>query len=658
MFFCRLSGQVTHMMHTKKSKLIKEANELLVRNQLAAATHIYEKICGIDANDAANWTTLGELYWRLNQRQAAANCYQKSVALEPDNSDSFFKLAVALHSLGRFAEALSNYKQSLKLNPGSAETYFYLGNLFKDQNLYDQAEDSYRKSLQLNPKQARAHCYFGNMLQRRCLIDEAIASYNRALKQDPGLSEAIWSKLRLLPIINESTEQLDKYRQHYAEGLQQLDEQLNLDTPAQVNAALWGILSSSGFLLQYQGRDDRELQQKFGNLVQRTMAAHFPQWSRPIAMHPLKPGERIRIGYASSYLYAHNGAIWLLGWLRQHDKSRFEVFCYHTGNIVDDKTKEFREYADHFYHLPNDLKRPCEQIVSDKLHILVYPELGMYAPTQLMAGLYLAPVQCTSWGHPVTSGFSTLDYWISSDLMEPENGQEHYSEKLIRLPNIAISYSRDQSDSINSKPVEKKRADFGLREDAVLYFCSQSLFKYLPENDHLLPTIAKKVPDAQFVFLEVLNKEVGEIFKKRIDLAFSEVGLNADDYCVILPRLIQEDYVIMNQLVDVFLDNPSWSGANTTLTAIDCNLPVVTLPTAFMRGRHSYAILKMMGITETIADSIDEYVKIAIRLGVDLNWRSEMRQKIKETKHKLYDDKTCVKGLEKFYEQAVKDKLR
>ena len=113
----------------------------------------------------------------------------------------------------------------------------------------------------------------------------------------------------------------------------------------------------------------------------------------------------------------------------------------------------------------------------------------------------------------------------------------------------------------------------------------------------------------------------------------------------------------MNQLVDVFLDNPSWSGANTTLTAIDCNLPVVTLPTAFMRGRHSYAILKMMGLTETIAGSVTEYVKIATRLGVDLNWRSELKQKIKERKHKLYDDNACVKGLGKFYEQAVKDRL-
>ena len=36
-----------------------------------------------------------------------------------------------------------------------------------------------------------------------------------------------------------------------------------------------------------------------------------------------------------------------------------------------------------------------------------------------------------------------------------------------------------------------------------------------------------------------------------------------------------------------------------------------------MRGRHSAAILRMMGVTETVATTIDEYVAIAARLGQD-----------------------------------------
>ena len=66
----------------------------------------------------------------------------------------------------------------------------------------------------------------------------------------------------------------------------------------------------------------------------------------------------------------------------------------------------------------------------------------------------------------------------------------------------------------------------------------------------------------------------------------------------------------LNQLVDVFLDNPPWSGNNTGLAAVDAHLPIVCYPTEFMRGRHSYAILKMLGVTETIADSEQEYIEI------------------------------------------------
>ncbi len=46
------------------------------------------------------------------------------------------------------------------------------------------------------------------------------------------------------------------------------------------------------------------------------------------------------------------------------------------------------------------------------------------------------------WGHPITSGLPTIDYFISSELMEPAQGDNHYSEKLIRLSNLGIAYAK------------------------------------------------------------------------------------------------------------------------------------------------------------------------------------------------------------------------
>ena len=52
-----------------------------------------------------------------------------------------------------------------------------------------------------------------------------------------------------------------------------------------------------------------------------------------------------------------------------------------------------------------------------------------------------APIQCMAWGHPITSGLPTMDYFLTSQLMEPSDGQSHYSEKLIELPGLSIEFA-------------------------------------------------------------------------------------------------------------------------------------------------------------------------------------------------------------------------
>ncbi len=76
-----------------------------------------------------------------------------------------------------------------------------------------------------------------------------------------------------------------------------------------------------------------------------------------------------------------------------------------------------------------------------------------------------------------------------------------------------------------------------------------------------------------------------------------------------------------------------------------------------MRGRHSYGILQMLDITETIAYTEADYIDIAVRLGLDPDWRAEIAQKMAANRYKLFDDLECVRGLEAFYRQVVREKL-
>jgi predicted O-linked N-acetylglucosamine transferase (SPINDLY family) len=316
-----------------------------------------------------------------------------------------------------------------------------------------------------------------------------------------------------------------------------------LRTPEEKSNALAAISRVTNFYLAYQTGNIRELQQQYGILVHKVVAANYPNWIEPRTMPSLAENQKIRVGYISNYLHHHSSTFWLLGWLRHSNRQNFEIYCYYIGNQPDSITQEFQEYSDVFRHIPENLEGVCQQISTDNLHILVFPELGIDALTFAIAGLRLAPVQCTDWGYPVTSGIPTIDYYISSELMEPENAQEHYSETLICLPNLGIAYPQ-----LEVPQLTKNRSDFGLRDDAVVYLCCQAPYKYLPQHDFIFAEIAKRVPQAQFVFVRA------EVLKPRLQEAFASVAKNSEDYCVFLSFLDHSNYLMINLLSDVFLD--------------------------------------------------------------------------------------------------------
>ena len=254
----------------------------------------------------------------------------------------------------------------------------------------------------------------------------------------------------------------------------------------------------------------------------------------------------------------------------------------------------------------------------------------------------------------MTSGLPTINYFLSSELMEPKNGENHYTERLIRLPGIGVYYAKP---IIPRALLGKKRSDFGLGNHRVVCWCGQSMFKYLPQHDDIFSRLAKRMPSVQFVFLGQ-NASVGAAFQKRLEKAFTAEGISANDYCVILPALGPVDYWNLTVLSDIFLDSLEWSGGNTTFEAVACCVPIVTLPGRFMRGRHSYGILTQLGVTETIAQNKDEFLDIAFRLGSNEQYRTQIAQRIGAAHASLYSDSKCVRALESFFYSVVASAVR
>ena len=581
----------------------------------------------------------------LKRFDEALASYDRALTLRPEYAEALYDRGVTLHELKQFEEALASYDSALTLRPEYADAHYNRGVTLRELKRFEEALASYDRALAARPDFTEALISRGNALKDLNWLDEALASYEKAIALKPDNGEAQFALcMAELPILYENEPEIRVRRMAYERRLRALCEAGDRSTNLAGFAK--GVGSSQPVLLAYQGYNDRDLQALYGAFVCRVMAKCYP----PAALaRPPRATEPVRVGFVSGFFRQHSNWKLRKGWLSQLDRRRFRIFGYHTGVLQDAKTKALAALCDRFVQGPLPIDRWRAEISADAPHVLIYPEVGMHHISAQLAAQRLAPVQCNSWGHPDTSGFPTLDYYLSSELMEPSDAKEHYTERLIQLPNLSIYY-----EPLDTPVVSLGRAELGLRSTAVVFWCGQSLFKYLPQFDEVFPRIARAVSDCQFAFIQYHNGHITELFRQRLHRAFAALGMQADKHCVLLPRLDQHEFIAAMGQCDVFLDSINWSGCNTTLESLSHDLPIVTMTGPLMRGRHSLAILKMMGVTETIAETIDDYVSIAVRLARDLPWRMAVKAKISTSKHRVYFDRACISGLEQFLNHVVR----
>ena len=618
-------------------------------------------------NRGATLVTLGR------DEEGLESC-RKAIAIKPDYAEAHYNAGTALRALGRFEEALKSFERTLTLRPNFFKAHNNRGAVLEAQGLLPEALAAYERALAISPAFGEARDNRGRVLCLLARYDEALRHFNEALAIKPDDAAAYYNRGRIFIDLNQNTQaradfqralalkpdyaearfaacfaelpilyadeaEIGRCRAAYEQNLRRLCTDVEA---GQVKGDLEKALAvKHPFLLAYQGQNDRELQKLYGEMVCRIMAKRYPAATLP---PPPAPGEPIRVGIVSAFFRQHsNWKIPIKGWISQLDRTRFKIFGYHLGTH-DAETDVAAAMCDRFVHRPLDTGGWRREIMSDAPHVLIYPGLLMDTNSLQLAAQRLAPVQCNSWGHPETSGMPTLDYFFSSDLMEPPDADGHYSEKLIRLPNLSIYY-----EPVKATPVALTRAGLGLRTGATVFWCGQSVYKYLPQYDQAFARIAQQAGNCQFVFLRHSGgPPVNDLFEARLNRAFAQVGLKASDYCVFLKTMGFDQFVAAIGQCDVFLDSIGWSGCNSALESLPQNLPIVTMPGTLMRGIHSAAILRMIGITETIAATLNDYISIAVRLANNPAERQALSARIKDSQHKIYRDHACISALEDF----------
>ena len=511
----------------------------------------------------------------------------------------------------------------------------------------------YEKALKLDPHHVETLLALAKAWHRFGHTDKALAYCNQALSVDSTSVHARFLRCTLqIPFLEQSIQELDTRWQTYEHHLRELVQWVEAADNKALTLAATVLQTVRPRLLPYKGKELLEFQSLWGEIVHKVLSAVYTsnQLGSP-PRPPLPPGERIRVGFVSQNFNLHSDWKMLLrGWMSQIDGARFALFGYHLGDREDQATALARSLCVRFVQGERSFDQWWQTIAADRPHVLIYPEIGLNKLTTPLAGLRLAPVQCTSWGNPLTSGLATVDYFLSSELAEPDNGDAHYTEKVVRLPFLSTHFTP----MIREIP-DLSRDDFALRPEAVVYLCVQAPVKYLPQYDHVLARIAQRVGNCQFVFTKRhIADSLVKRFEERLKRAFAAYGLDHTAHIVMLPWQSTPHYYALIRLADLFLDSFHYSGATSTMeTAVAYSLPVVTLPGRFVRGRQSYAILRGLGITETIAASVDEYVELATRLGTEPRWREAISRRIHENKRLVYQDQRCIRGLEQFLEHAV-----
>jgi protein O-GlcNAc transferase len=633
-------------------EILQEGLRLHQAGRLAEAESRYRELLAQQPKHADALLYLGLLAYQRGRPEEAVRLIGESIAVNGDDPTAHSNLGNALASLGRHAEAEAAFGRALELDPRLADVWFNLGNVQRLRERYADADASYRRAVALQPdhvgaltnlanlllvrRQAaaagEAFDALGDALQAAGRTEDAAGAYRRALAAAP--QPGIEAKLAFLtPVIPMSVQEIERTRERLFAATAALTARgLRIDDPLR-------YASNAIFYTGYHGRNDRALRAAFAAFYLR--AHPGLGWRAPHCASYAGPGERIRVGFISRYFLPEHPMTKLYGGIVEHlDRRRFDVTVFRF-----DPPAAATTYADtKFTVLGSDLAAARQAIAQARLDVLFYTDIGMDPATYFLAFSRLAPVQCVTFGHPVTTGVGTIDYFLSARELEPAGAQDHYTETLVPL-SVVPTYFRQPSPAA-SPPT---RADLGLPADARLYLCAQNLIKFHPEFDAVLAGILRRDPKGRLVLIRNKGSALAQRLLER--LARSLPG--AADRVSFLPFLKLDALLGFVGSVDAVLDTPVFGGGTTSLEMFAVDAPVLTWPGPFARSRITHALYRQMGIDGLAVQDAAQYIDHALRLANDPAWRLYLQEEVRQKKHVLYENIALVREIERFFTAAV-----
>lgn len=587
------------------------------KNYTEAKKNIKE-VLKIKSDHFGALNNLAVIYLQTNEFLMAIKYFEKATSLKPDYAQAFCNLGVAYRKLDSYDKAINYYKKAISLKPDYAEAYTNIGLIFVILKKYNEANVYFHKAIKVNPNYAEPYASIAGLLGENNKYKEAIEYYEKAIALDPLLEDAIgsliftklkicdWNKLDLL------TKNLENKIQNKKK-----------------------IISPFQFLLI---NDSQKVQQKLAIMHIESIGLLTKKINKNKTKYRNK---KIKIGYFSSDFRNHATTYLCSDLFKFHDKNKFEIYGFDLKKIIDETHKKILPHFNEMFYI-NDKK--TEEIVKlcHKLKLDIAIDLHTHTKGGKLQIFYnkISPIQINYLGYPGTSGANFIDYIIADDFVIPQKNKKFFTEKIIYLPNCY--QINEMKKEILPMLLSKKNL---LPENSFIYCCFNNIQKFTPEIFNSWMKILKEVPDSILWLLTDNKLAIENIYKQ------AKLNNIKDERIIFTNNLPQNEHLQRYKLADLFLDTHPY-GAHTT--ASDCirnGTPVITICGHSFASRVCASILKTINMSELITKNYEEYEKLAIQIGLNKKFHSELKIKLNKNimNNVLFDSQLFTKNIEKAY---------
>ena len=424
------------------------------------------------------------------------------------------------------------------------------------------------------------------------------------------------------------------------------------------------------FLLAYQGASmvnqipfmaDKTLPTLYHEIVLSTQEpTSYPQLS-------VSCSGKIRLGFLSAHWYRHSVGKLLVNLIVNLPSDDLEVVVIQFDPTKDqsqhDELTEFiKNKSDvEFIRLEstNSLDITLHLLRALKLNVVVYGDIQMNSFVAHIAMHRFADVNIAFWGihihcilfklaltllgHPFTSGYTCIDYFLSSIYFEGKVSRQNlFSEQIVFFD--SLSFTSFPTFSYSSQPFgQSSLLKFLCRKGSFLsgtsgelcasdvlvkevpnlrfYGCLQSLMKFHPEFDQVIVEILVKDPLAVIVILKNNGMRSWQrTFERRLLRSIQSFTVGAiSERVFLLDQMSPEDYMAIVCSMSVNLDTFPFGGGVTLIDSLDCGVPFVTLPDHQTVHQIGAGIAQKLNLTDFISLNLSEYITKSIRLAESHN---------------------------------------